>query len=143
MDLQELEKRYRATLTANQEAELDWQQAISHLEFQEFIDASQRYREVTGRRHPQTRIEQLRGFAAYLLHPPNGYLLPLVLLVSAMPLGVIAFHYQRETTIRYNCATGLLSRYQIAERHGASSDFYGNDPIANKELAGDEICAAY
>ena len=47
-----------------------------------------------------------RDFAAYLLHPPNGYLLPFAVLIAAMPLGVIAFHYQREAFIRFTCAGG-------------------------------------
>jgi len=107
MDLQELEKRYRATLTANQEAELDWQKAISHLEFQEFIDAAKRYRAVTGRQHPQTRFEQLRGFVAFLLHPTNSYLQPICTLVLALAVMSVGASTTREAENREMCARRL------------------------------------
>ena len=104
MDLQELEKRYHTTLTANQEAELDWQKAISHLEFQEFIDAAKRYRAVTGRQHPQTRFEQLRGFVAFLLHPTNSYLQPICTLVLALAVMSVDASTTREAENREMCA---------------------------------------
>ena len=60
------------------------------------------------------RLQEARGFLAYLLHPPNGYLLPLAVLVAAIPLSSIALTTAREAWLRNRCAL--------------SADFYGTPP---------------
>ena len=60
------------------------------------------------------KLQEARGFLAYLLHPPNGYLLPLAVLVAAIPLSSIALTMSREAWLRNRCAL--------------TADFYGKPP---------------
>ena len=60
------------------------------------------------------KLQEVRGFLAYLLHPPNGYLLPLAVLVAAIPLSSIALTMSREAWLRNRCAL--------------TADFYGKPP---------------
>ena len=86
------------------------------------------------------KLKELRGFVAYLLHPPNGYLLPLAVLVAAMPLGVIAFHYQREASIKFDCAAAHL------DDGIAIADKYGLKPypvIGGRNGAGNDFCRRF
>jgi len=72
-----------------------------------------------------------------VLHPPNGYLLPLAVLMAAMPVGVIAFHYQRAASIKFICATQSLSADEIADKYGVSPGF------RDRYRAGGDFCRYY
>ena len=60
------------------------------------------------------KLQEVWGCLAYLLHPPNGYLLPLAVLVAAIPLSSIALTMSREAWLRNRCAL--------------TADFYGKPP---------------
>ena len=50
------------------------------------------------------KIQEVRGFIAFLLHPPNGYLQPICTLVVALAVMGVGGSIAREAEIRSMCA---------------------------------------
>ena len=52
-------------------------------------------------------IDHIRGFAAYVLHPPNGYLQPICTLVLALAVMSVGGSIARDAQNREMCARYL------------------------------------
>ena len=52
-------------------------------------------------------IDYIRGFAAYVLHPPNGYLQPICTLVLALAVTSVGGSIARDAQNREMCARYL------------------------------------
>ena len=50
------------------------------------------------------KLQELRGFVAFLLHPPNGYLQPICTLVLALAVMGVGGSIAREAENRAMCA---------------------------------------
>ena len=50
------------------------------------------------------KLQELRGFPAFLLHPPNGYLQPVCTLVLALAVVSVGSSIARESQNREMCA---------------------------------------
>ena len=53
------------------------------------------------------KIQEVRGFIAFLLHPPNGYLQPICTLVLALSVMSVGGSIAREAQNREMCARRL------------------------------------
>ena len=141
--LHELKMSYMHAARKQLEAHQAWLRALAEIEVpdSEWDD----YYEITEtKRRPNLRLigrtlMEARGFAAHLLHPPNGYLLPLAVLLTAMPLGVIAFHYQREAFIRFTCAGGRGQELLRIEKALGMKDIEG----ISSDSRIDHLCDKY
>ena len=107
-------------------------------------DFDEFYRE-TGTRRPgpsgliKDVLMKCRDSLTHLLHPDTGYLLPLTLLLTAIPLGVIAFNYQREAFIRFTCAGGRGKELVRIEKALGMKDIEG---ISSSSRI-DHLCEKY
>ena len=57
------------------------------------------------------KLQELRGFPAFLLHPPNGYLQPVCTLVLALAVVSVGSFIARESQNREMCAR--LRAYEV------------------------------
>ena len=107
-------------------------------------DFDEFYRE-TGTRRPgpsgliKDILMRCRDSVGHLLHPETGYLLPLTVLLTAIPLGVIAFNYQREAFIRFTCAGGRGKELVRIEKALGMKDIEG---ISSSSRI-DHLCEKY
>ena len=62
------------------------------------------------------KLQELRGFVAFLLHPPNGYLQPICTLVLALAVMGVGGSIAREAENRAMCAR--IWAYARADEEG-------------------------
>ena len=95
------------------------------------------------------KLQELRGFPAFVLHPPNGYLQPVCTLVLALAVVSVGSSIARESQNREMCARiGAYSRGKTTPRLRDAqvkklADRIGTPPEASDWVAAGAFCEWY
>ena len=94
------------------------------------------------------KLQEVRGFVAFLLHPPNGYLQPICTLVLALSVMSVGGSIAREAQNREMCARRLaygqeaMATLRFAQFKKLAGRI-GVPDKANRFAAVRAFCAAY